>query len=127
MNHIIIAVDGPAASGKGTISKAISEKLQFNYLDTGKLYRAIGAKYLEGYAPIAAAQLELHGSVCRRTSYPLSHVFCLALVRWTPKEEGLVDLGERTPESAVLTGLHPQVLCCPLLRNPGSTEAQDGT
>ena len=56
MNNIVIAIDGPAASGKGTISKAISEKLQFNYLDTGKLYRAIGAKYLEGYAPIAAAQ-----------------------------------------------------------------------
>ena len=34
----------------------ISKKLQFNYLDTGKLYRAIGAKYLEGYPPIAAAQ-----------------------------------------------------------------------
>ena len=56
MNNIVIAIDGPAASGKGTISKAISEKLQFNYLDTGKLYRAIGAKYLEGYPPIAAAQ-----------------------------------------------------------------------
>ncbi len=56
MSNIVIAIDGPAASGKGTISKAISEKLKFNYLDTGKLYRAIGAKYLEGYPPIAAAQ-----------------------------------------------------------------------
>ena len=56
MSNIVIAIDGPAASGKGTISKAISEKLQFNYLDTGKLYRAIGARYLEGYPPIVAAQ-----------------------------------------------------------------------
>ena len=56
MNQTVIAIDGPAASGKGTVSKAISEKLQFNYLDTGKLYRAIGAKYLEGFAPITAAQ-----------------------------------------------------------------------
>ena len=56
MNNIVIAIDGPAASGKGTISKAISEKLQFNYLDTGKLYRAIGARYLEGYPPVVAAQ-----------------------------------------------------------------------
>ena len=56
MSNIVIAIDGPAASGKGTISKAISEKLKFNYLDTGKLYRAIGAKYLEGYEPISAAQ-----------------------------------------------------------------------
>ena len=56
MSNNVIAIDGPAASGKGTISKALSEKLQFNYLDTGKLYRAIGAKCLEGYEPISAAQ-----------------------------------------------------------------------
>ena len=56
MSQTVIAIDGPAASGKGTVSKVISKKLQFNYLDTGKLYRAIGAKYLEGYQPIAAAQ-----------------------------------------------------------------------
>ena len=56
MNNNIIAIDGPAASGKGTVSKAISAKLQFNYLDTGKLYRAIGAKYLEGCEPISAAK-----------------------------------------------------------------------
>ena len=56
MSQTVIAIDGPAASGKGTVSKVISKKLQFNYLDTGKLYRAIGAKYLEGYQPIAAAK-----------------------------------------------------------------------
>ena len=56
MSGIVIAIDGPAASGKGTVSKAISEKLQFHYLDTGKLYRAIGAKYLEGHEPISAAK-----------------------------------------------------------------------
>ena len=56
MSSIVIAIDGPAASGKGTVSKAISEKLQFHYLDTGKLYRAIGAKYLEGDEPISAAK-----------------------------------------------------------------------
>ena len=56
MSSIIIAIDGPAASGKGTVSKAIAKKLQFHYLDTGKLYRAIGAKYLEGHEPISAAK-----------------------------------------------------------------------
>jgi len=56
LSSIVIAIDGPAASGKGTVSKAISEKLQFHYLDTGKLYRAIGAKYLEGNEPISAAK-----------------------------------------------------------------------
>jgi cytidylate kinase len=56
MSQTVIAIDGPAASGKGTVAKAISEKLQFNYLDTGKLYRTIGAQYLEGRPPVDAAQ-----------------------------------------------------------------------
>ena len=56
MTQTVIAIDGPAASGKGTVSKAVAKKLRFNYLDTGKLYRTIGAKHLEGYQPIAAAQ-----------------------------------------------------------------------
>jgi cytidylate kinase len=57
MIQTVIAIDGPAASGKGTVSKVVSKKLRFNYLDTGKLYRAIGAKYLEGYQPIDAARI----------------------------------------------------------------------
>ncbi|MBK7363205.1 MAG: (d)CMP kinase [Micavibrio sp.] len=38
----VIAIDGPAASGKGTIARKIAAALDFNYLDTGLLYRAIG-------------------------------------------------------------------------------------
>ena len=56
MSNIVIAIDGPAASGKATVSKAIAKKLQFHYLDTGKLYRVIGAKYLEGHEPISVAK-----------------------------------------------------------------------
>lgn len=41
MSNIIIAIDGPAASGKSTIAKLIAEKLGFIYLDTGAMYRAI--------------------------------------------------------------------------------------
>jgi cytidylate kinase len=37
-----IAVDGPAASGKGTLAKKLAEALGLAYLDTGKLYRAVG-------------------------------------------------------------------------------------
>lgn len=37
-----IAVDGPAASGKGTLCKALAQRLGFDYLDTGLLYRAAG-------------------------------------------------------------------------------------
>lgn len=38
-----VAIDGPAAAGKGTISKAVAEKFGFAHLDTGLLYRAVGA------------------------------------------------------------------------------------
>ena len=39
---MIIAVDGPTASGKGTIARAIAAHLVLAYLDTGLLYRAVG-------------------------------------------------------------------------------------
>lgn len=38
----IIAIDGTAASGKGTLARMLAEKLNFSYLDTGKLYRYVG-------------------------------------------------------------------------------------
>ncbi len=39
---LIIAVDGPAASGKGTIARALAKHYRLPYLDTGLLYRAVG-------------------------------------------------------------------------------------
>jgi len=50
-----IAIDGPAAAGKGTISKAIAAHFGLPHLDTGLLYRAVGALTLTGIDPIAAA------------------------------------------------------------------------
>jgi cytidylate kinase len=41
MSKIIIAIDGPAASGKSTAAKTLAERLNFVYLDTGAMYRAI--------------------------------------------------------------------------------------
>jgi cytidylate kinase len=41
MSKINIAIDGPVASGKGTITKIIAKKLGYNYLDTGSMYRAV--------------------------------------------------------------------------------------
>ncbi len=50
-----IAIDGPAAAGKGTISKAVAAHYGFAHLDTGLLYRAVGAATLDGKDPIEAA------------------------------------------------------------------------
>lgn len=43
-NKILIAIDGPAASGKGTIAKLLSDKLDLPVLYTGNIYRAIAYK-----------------------------------------------------------------------------------
>lgn len=44
---MIIAIDGPAAAGKGTLARRVSEHLNLAYLDTGLLYRAVGKKVLD--------------------------------------------------------------------------------
>ncbi len=43
----IIAIDGPAASGKGTLARKLAAHLGLKYLDTGSLYRAVALKKLE--------------------------------------------------------------------------------
>ena len=49
---MIIAIDGPAASGKGTLGKRIAEHYRLLYLDTGSLYRAVARDVLgQGHDP----------------------------------------------------------------------------
>lgn len=43
---VVIAIDGPAASGKGTLSRRIAEHFDYAHLDTGALYRAVGLAVL---------------------------------------------------------------------------------
>ena len=47
MKYISVAVDGPAGSGKSTITKMVAEKLGYNYVDTGAMYRAITYNFLK--------------------------------------------------------------------------------
>lgn len=44
---MIIAIDGPAASGKSTVAREVARRLGFSYLDTGAMYRAVTWKALE--------------------------------------------------------------------------------
>lgn len=46
MRKINIAIDGPSAAGKSTISKKIAEKLNYVHLDTGAMYRCVALKAL---------------------------------------------------------------------------------
>lgn len=58
---LTIAIDGPAASGKGTIARAVAAKFGLRHLDTGLLYRAVAARCLQAQAdpadPDAATQI----------------------------------------------------------------------
>ena len=51
-----IAIDGPAAAGKGTISRALAAHFGCAHLDTGLLYRATGARVAAGLSPLEAAE-----------------------------------------------------------------------
>ena len=44
---MIIAIDGPSASGKSTVAKLVAKKLGLNYLDTGAMYRAVTLAYIQ--------------------------------------------------------------------------------
>lgn len=52
---MIIAVDGPAAAGKGTIARALARHFGYHFLDTGSLYRMVGLEVLRAGGPITAA------------------------------------------------------------------------
>ena len=42
MNHISVAIDGPAGAGKSSIARKTAEALDFVYVDTGAIYRTVG-------------------------------------------------------------------------------------
>ena len=67
---MIIAIDGPAGSGKSTVARGVARRLGFTYLDSGAMYRAVTSKALESGAELtdgealgrlaAEADIELH-------------------------------------------------------------------
>ncbi|WP_308720373.1 (d)CMP kinase [Komagataeibacter xylinus] len=62
--RLVIAVDGPAAAGKGTLARSLAEALGLPYLDTGLLYRATGRRMLDaGHDPATAPAEEFAAGV----------------------------------------------------------------
>jgi cytidylate kinase len=56
---MLIAIDGPAASGKGTIAKMIAAHFGLEYLDTGRLYRLVGFELMKNKISVIAREPEL--------------------------------------------------------------------
>ncbi|MDD9715865.1 d(CMP) kinase [Dinoroseobacter sp. PD6] len=54
--NFAIAIDGPAAAGKGTIGRAMAAHFGFPHMDTGLLYRAVGRRVLSGMPALEAAR-----------------------------------------------------------------------
>ncbi len=66
--RMVVAVDGPAAAGKGTLARALAAALGLPHLDTGLLYRAVGRRMLDAAPPsgdAAAAQAAAHAASLR--------------------------------------------------------------
>lgn len=71
----VVAIDGPAGSGKSTVARALADRLGFTYVDTGAMYRAIAlAGVLHGVAPdegesladlLSATEIDLDGGGVR--------------------------------------------------------------
>lgn len=53
---MIITIDGPAGTGKSTVARAVAERLGYNFLDTGAMYRAIGLEALRRRANLEDAR-----------------------------------------------------------------------
>jgi CMP/dCMP kinase len=68
----IITIDGPAGAGKSTVSKALAKKLDYIYLDTGALYRALAYKTLE--LKISLDEVSALADLCSNTNVVLKNI-----------------------------------------------------
>jgi CMP/dCMP kinase len=121
---MIIAVDGPSASGKGSVSRRLATHFGLPYLDTGLLYRAVARDMLDQGLPLdddnaalrAAKSLDLSGLDDprlreRRMGEAASQVAALPAVR-----EALLELQRdfaHQPGGAVLDGRDISTVVCP--------------
>lgn len=109
-----VAIDGPAAAGKGTIGRAIAAQFGFAHLDTGLLYRAVGAK---GGDPVAVARGLCPADLARDDLRSLAAGQAASRVAAIPKvRAALVDFQRRFARQeggAVLDGRDIGTVICP--------------
>lgn len=109
-----VAIDGPAAAGKGTISRALAARFGFAHLDTGALYRTVGVK---GGDPVAAAQGLTPADLARDDLRTLAAGQAASRVAVIPEvRAALLDFQRRfarRPGGAVLDGRDIGTVICP--------------
>ncbi|MFY9239370.1 MAG: d(CMP) kinase [Roseovarius sp.] len=112
-----VAIDGPAAAGKGTVAKRVAAHFGFAHLDTGLLYRAAGRRMLDGLEPVEAARnlcaadLEADALRTPEVAQAASRVAALPEVR-----AALIDFQRafaRRAGGAVLDGRDIGTVICP--------------
>jgi cytidylate kinase len=109
-----VAIDGPAAAGKGTISRAVAARFGLAHLDTGLLYRAVAAM---GGDPVAAARRLSPADLVRDDLRTLAAGQAASRVAAIPEvRAALVDFQRRfarAPGGAVLDGRDIGTVICP--------------
>lgn len=109
-----VAIDGPAAAGKGTISRAVALRFGFAHLDTGLLYRAVGAL---GGDPLAAARALQPQDLARDDLRSLAAGQAASRVAAIPEvRAALINFQRhfaRAPGGAVLDGRDIGTVICP--------------
>jgi cytidylate kinase len=121
---MIVAIDGPSAAGKGTLARRLAQALGFHHLDTGMIYRAVGARLLaDGADPAeperaAAAARALEASDLERDglrSEPVGRA--ASIVAANPEvRAALVEFQRRFARSApgaILDGRDIGTVICP--------------
>ncbi|KUG23174.1 cytidylate kinase [hydrocarbon metagenome] len=71
-NKLIITIDGPAGAGKSTVSKILAKNLDYIYLDTGALYRALAYKALK--EKISLEDVSALANLCSNTTVVLKTI-----------------------------------------------------
>lgn len=109
-----VAIDGPAAAGKGTIGRALAARFGFAHLDTGLLYRAVGAL---GGDPVAVARGLSAADLARDDLRTLAAGRAASVVAVIPEvRAALVDFQRRFARAeggAVLDGRDIGTVICP--------------
>jgi cytidylate kinase len=126
---LVIAIDGPSASGKGTLAKKIAQHFDLSYLNTGAIYRAVALKMISSkinfddfdqnipnlIANISEADLEkeeLFDEVVGATASIIAKSFKLrnALFDF---QKNFVEEGKKNKNGCVLDGRDTTTIICP--------------